>query len=497
MSEQQFAETASGCPLTTTEPHSGVTAQEGARDSGASAHQSSWMGTVQRSARSGVGGSASTDRYVVYVILLLFVVNVFNYMDRMALSVLAPVLKIDLGLSDAQLGLLTGFAFALFYAVCGIPIGCWADRGIRRNIIALALATWSVMTALCGLAQNFWQLFLARVGVGVGESGCLPSAQSMLCDYVPSERRSGVFAIHTFGLYMGMFAGMAFAGWFGETLGWRGTFLVLGLPGLLLAVVVRLTLREPMRGRFDCVGGQPTSVSFVSTVRTLLGCRIYRLLLLFAVLDNFVQSGVNQWLPSYYVRMSGLSLSSIGVYLGLAMGVGAGTGLLIGGFLANKLAKSSFRLPLLICAAASFLAFPLALGALAVSSPYVSIFLVSLTALFWTATNGPVLAVLYGATAPQMRATAGAINIFAIAVLGLGLGPFCVGLLSDALTPLLGAEALRYALLVPISVHPATIIVLYVVSRGLAKRPDAISAQPHEQQESPGAGTPTKVTVVG
>lgn len=410
-----------------------------------------------------------SGRYLWYVILILFIVNILNYMDRMALSVLAPSIKTDLQLSDAQLGLLTGFAFALFYAICGIPIGRWADRGVRRNIIAIALAAWSVMTALCGAAQNFWQLFLARVGIGAGEAGCLPAAQSMLCDYVPIERRPGVFAIHTFGLFTGMMLGMALAGWLGEQLGWRWTFLILGLPGVLLAVVVRLTLREPYRGAFDRPTSGQNGVSFRRTLVTLAHCRTYRLLVLFVVVDGFVQYGLNQWWPSFYVRSHGLSLSWIGAHLGVAIAGGAGIGLLIGGLLANKAAQRDVRLPLIIGAAATSLAVPTALGSLFASSAYVSILLVSLTALFWSVSNGPVVATLYGVAAPRMRATAGALTIFLTSVLGFGLGPFCVGWLSDALTVRFGAEALRYALLAPVCLHPLTIFILIGAAKGLTR----------------------------
>lgn len=438
-------------------------------------------------------GVQHSTRYVWYVIFLLFVVNVFNYMDRMALSVLTPSIKLDLHLSDAQLGLLTGLAFALFYAVCGIPMARWADRGTRRNIIAIALTTWSVMTALGGFAQNFWQLFLARVGIGVGESGCLPTAQSVLCDYVQPKRRPGVFAIHTFGLYGGMVVGMAFAGWFGATLGWRWTFVVLGLPGIALAVIVRLTLREPVRGSLDRASVEQGGTSFRGTIATLLRCRTYRLLVLYVVVDNFVQYGLNQWWPSFYVRVFGLDLSVVGPYLGLAIAAGAGTGLLVGGFVANKVAQRDVRLPLIISAASISLGLPTALASLFVSSAYSSMALVSLTALFWSASSGPVVATLYGVTAPRMRATAGALSTFSISVLGFGLGPLCVGLLSDALTPSLGTEALRYALLLPVCLHPLTIVVLCAAAKGLPRDLNAAVAQNGGAEQT---NLPARVTAV-
>lgn len=418
-------------------------------------------------------------RYVWYVVVLLTVVNVFSYMDRMALAVLAPYIKAELQLSDAQLGLLTGFAFSLFYAICGMPIARWADRGVRRNIIALALGTWSMMTALSGSAQTFWYLFAARIGIGAGEAGCLPPAQSLICDYVPVRRRSGVFAVHNFGNYAGLMMGLVLAGWLGEKIGWRWTFLALGAPGIVLALIVRFTLREPPRGCLDAAidSRNNPSLSFAQTVVVLWRCRTYRWLTLLYVLNGFVQYGLNQWWPSFYTRIFGLSLSSIGVSLGLSIGLGSGVGLLIGGLLANKVAERDIKLPLIIGAAANFLALPMALGSLFISSATGSMALVCLTALFWSVSNGPVVATITSVVISTMRATAGAITIFLASVLGFGLGPFCVGLLSDLLTPSLGVEALRYALLVPVGFLPLMGVAVYAAAQTLPGDLRAVGAQ--------------------
>jgi len=405
-----------------------------------------------------------------YVIGLLSVVNVFNFMDRVALSVLLPHIKTDLELSDAQLGLLIGFAFALFYAICGIPIARWADRGTRRNIIAVALTAWSVMTALCGAAQNFWQLFAARVGVGAGEAGCLPAAQSIVCDYVRPERRAVAYAVHSFGLVAGMMLGMALAGWLGELIGWRWTFVVLGLPGIAVAVVVRLTLREPVRGFFDVMEPGAAALPFRVTVRQLWHCRTYRLIVIFLMMNGFVVYGLTQWWPSLYGRVFGLNLSSVGVYLGFAIGAGQGAGLLLGGLLANKAVRHDARLPLQVGAVAIALSLPIVVVSLFVPSAQASILLVLLAGLLWSISNGPVVAALYGSVAPAMRATAGALSIFLTSVLGLGLGPLFVGLLSDLLAPSLGVEALRYALLAPTALLPAMVFALFKVAKTVPTR---------------------------
>lgn len=408
--------------------------------------------------------SPHSTRYVWYVIALLTVVNAFNYMDRMALAVLMPFIKQDLTLSDGQLGLLVGFAFSLIYAICGIPLARWADRGIRKRIIALALGAWSVMTAVSGASQSFWHLFAARVGVGVGEAGCLPGSQSMLCDYVPLQRRSGVFAIHNFGMYGGIMLGMAFAGWLGETIGWRWAFVALGLPGVVLAAIVWVTLREPRRGVFD-KRVDDTIPSLMQVAQSLYRCRTYRLLLLFVIVNGFVQYGLTQWWPSFYSRVFSLSLASIGVSLGLALGVGSGLGILLGGLVANQAAQRDDRYPLMIGAGSTLLAIPTAVGSLFIDNQWASIWLVALTGFFWSVSIGPVVATVFSVVGPRMRALTGATNAFLISILGTGLGPLSVGLLSDVLMPSLGAYSLRYALLLPVCLFPIMSLALYAASR--------------------------------
>jgi predicted MFS family arabinose efflux permease len=407
--------------------------------------------------------------YVWYVIALLTVVNAFNYMDRMALSVLVPSIKADLQLSDTQIGLLTGLAFSLFYAVCAVPIARYADRGARRNVIALALATWSVMTALCGIARNFWSLFLVRIGVGAGEAGGLAPAQSVLCDYVPVERRAGVFAIHTFGLAIGLFAGMALGSRLGEAVGWRLTFVVLGVPGLVLAFLVFLTLREPARGFFDRGRGNIGNLPLAETVAVLWRCRTYRLLMAFGVVGGFVENGLTQWWPSFFTREFGLSMSLVGMSLGVANGIGLGIGLLGGGFLANRLTRRDPKLPLLVGSAIYFLALPAFLGSLFTSSGHDSMLLIAAARSFQTIPTGAILAALFSVTPPRSRAIAGAFNNFFIAAGGYTLGPFCVGLLSDWLAPKMGVEALRYALLAPIALIPVIVLILYAAARALPR----------------------------
>jgi predicted MFS family arabinose efflux permease len=413
------------------------------------------------------GGVATPRHYAWYVTALLSVVNVFNYMDRMALSVLLPDIQAELRFSDSELGLLVGLAFSMFYAVFGVPIAMWADRGIRRNIIALALATWSVMTCLSGAAQNFWHLFLARMGVGIGEAGSLPPSQSIICDYVPLDRRPGAFAINQLGQVVGIMLGMGLAGWLSVTIGWRWAFVVLGAPGLLLALIVRVTLREPVRGRYDSENARQFGGDLASTVSFLWRCQTYRWLIVFMMTNGFVQFGLNQWWPSFYARTFNIDRVTVGVSLGTAIGIGSGVGVLLGGMLANKLAQRDRRFPLILAGIPALLALPTALATLFVPSFFGCMLLVTITGVLWAIPGGPVVAAVFSVTTPAARATAGAITILFTSIVGIGFGPLTVGLLSDALAEILGQDSLRYALLIPVAAHPVLAIAAFRAAREL------------------------------
>ena len=200
--------------------------------------------TVSQSEPAADSQSRESQRYARYVLFVLFVVYIFNFIDRQILSILIDPIKEDLGVSDTAMGFLTGLAFAVFYTVAGIPIARLADRGVRRTIIAVGLAVWSLMTALSGAAQSFVQLALARVGVGVGEAACSPPAHSLISDYFPPEKRATAISFYNSGISIGVMFGYLAGGWIVQFFNWRVAFLVVGLPGILMAVVIRLTIRE-------------------------------------------------------------------------------------------------------------------------------------------------------------------------------------------------------------------------------------------------------------
>ena len=389
-----------------------------------------------------------SKRYVAYAIGLLAVINMFNYMDRMVLSVLLPLIKADLALTDTQLGLLTGFAFALFYAVFGIPLARWADRGNRRNLVSVALVLWSVMTASCGLAQSFFHMLLCRVGIGVGEAGCIPPSHSLISDFVPPERRSTALSIHTAGATVGIIVGLALGGWLGTVIGWRLTFLVVGAPGLLIAVVLRLTLREPPRGHADGIETDSAAPSLREVLRYLWGQRSYVHLVGAFAFGSFAAFGLSQWMPSFYVRSFGMSTAAVGVLFGLAYGAGEGLGTLIGGPLADVLMKKDPRWVMWLGAVSYAISFPIMLAIFLTPSVKVAVALTFISFVVVGLPNGPLFAAVQSVVAPRMRALASAVTMFSAAVFGIGAGPFVVGFLSDLMGGWAGDQSLRYALII-------------------------------------------------
>jgi len=392
-------------------------------------------------------------------------VSVVNSMDRTAFSVLAPAIRHEIHLTDAELGLLAGFGFSLFYAVCGIPISRWSDRGVRRNLIALAIAVWSLMTALSGASQNIWQLFLARGGVGAAEAGSIPAAQSLICDLVPLRKRFGVFALHSSGVLIGAMAGIWVCGLLADRVGWRLVFVLLGIPGLAIAALVRLTLKEPVRGAMEVGAYTETRTTLGATVSAMWRSRTYRLLALVVVTYAVTQSAMAQWWPSFYVRTYDLKMSQIGLQLGLALGFAPGAGLLAGGWLANRLAARDVRLPLILGAVGTLVALPVVLATLFSPNPSISFALLGAVGVLCNLAYGSIVSCMTGVLVPHMRATAQSIVTFVVSLVGYGLGPLLVGVVSDLIAPSFGVLSLRYALVVPALLLPIMSVGFWMSSR--------------------------------
>ncbi|WP_293382919.1 MFS transporter [Phenylobacterium sp. SCN 70-31] len=383
---------------------------------------------------------------------VLFLINVVNYTDRQILSILMEPIRQDLGLNDTQLGLLSGLAFALFYAVMGIPIARAADRFSRRNIIALALFAWSGLTALCGFAQSFGQLMLARIGVAVGEAGSAPPSHSILADLFPHGRRSTALAVLSAGAPLGVLFGLAIGGIVNELFNWRVAFIVAGAPGLVLMVVLLLFVREPVREGTSAAPADPpaeggrSAASTLSVLARLWAIPSFRALSYAAALQAFTAYGVTQWSPTFFIRTFGVGTAQLGLSLGLMGGLAAAIGTIVFGNLADRLGRRDPRwfawLPAITVAlcvpfnAAVFFApsFPLALVALVIPS------------LLSNAFAAPTYATIQSIVPPQMRSTASAFLLLIMAVIGMGLGPQAIGLLSDAFKAAAGADSLRWAM---------------------------------------------------
>ncbi|WP_372760728.1 spinster family MFS transporter, partial [Litorivivens sp.] len=277
------------------------------------------------------------DRRAWYALCVLTVVYAFNFIDRQLLAILQEAIKGDLGLSDSQLGLLTGFAFALFYVTAGIPIARWADRSNRRNIVALSLAVWSFMTAISGLVNNYVQLLLARVGVGIGEAGGSPPSHSMISDMFPPEQRAGALGFYSTGVSIGILFGFLLGGWLNEFFGWRVAFMVVGAPGLILALVVRFTVTEPRRGMSEAREMSDDSTSLRDVVALLWQRKTFRHMAFAASLYAFAGYATANWTASFMIRTHGMSTGELGSWLALIIGFGGAVGVLGGGVLADRL----------------------------------------------------------------------------------------------------------------------------------------------------------------
>ncbi len=387
-----------------------------------------------------------------YALVMLAVVYMFNFIDRQILAILLPAIREEFGVSDAWLGFLAGTAFAMFYVTLGIPVARYADRHNRRNLIALAVALWSGMTALCGVAANFVQLALARIGVGVGEAGCSPPAHSMIADLYPPEQRSTAMGVYSIGISVGIMLAYLLGGWVVQNIGWREAFFIVGLPGLLLALVVRFTVVEPPRGHSEgreAVGERPP---LFRILRFLWRRSSFAHMTIAAGLSSYVGYSVISFLPSFLDRSFGMPEDLIGLYLGLIIGIIGGAGFFLGGYIADHLGRTDHRRALRFIGLTVFLtAIPYAVMFLSGSWQLALLFF-AIPALTANVYLAPVLSQVQGLVSLRMRAMASAVALLIINVIGLGLGPLLTGALSDLLAARFGEESMRYSLLIVTSV---------------------------------------------
>ncbi|MCH7898459.1 MAG: MFS transporter [Proteobacteria bacterium] len=383
-----------------------------------------------------------------YAMLILAVVYMFNFIDRQILAILLPAIRDEFQVGDTVLGLLTGTAFALFYVTLGIPIAQVADRWNRRNLVAAALAIWSGMTALSGLAANIWQLTLARIGVGIGEAGCSPPAHSMISDYYPPEQRSIAMGFYTLGISTGIMIAYLAGGWVVENHGWRQAFFIVGIPGLILAGIMRFTVVEPQRGASEervASGSRPT---FLEVLQFLRGRRSFIHMGVAAGLSSFVGYAVVNFFPSYVVRSFGMGLAELGFWLGIIVGIAGGVGYFGGGVIADKLGRESRRKSFNFLALASLVSMLFYVTVFLAQSSGWALAMLVLPTGFANLYLATVLAQAQSLVSLRMRAVASALVLLLINIIGLACGPLLTGMLSDALKPSFGAESIRYSLLI-------------------------------------------------
>lgn len=406
---------------------------------------------------------------------LLTLTYFFSFMDRQILAILLEPIKHDLSLTDTQLGLLSGLVFAVFYATLGIPIARLADRTSRRNIIAASLAVWSVMTALCGVAQNFTHLLLARVGVGVGEAGAGPPSQSIIADLYPPEKRASAMAIYSLGVLLGGGLGIMIGGNVAHAHGWRAAMMVVGVPGIALALIVRFFVAEPRRGLSDAARvaeeeAQPMPSmwrGFMAMLRDPAALHLVAAM----TLTSLVGYALTGWGPSYMQRSLGLSMLQVANYIALPAALVGGVSALMGGAVADRMAKRyGLHSQAWVIAAMKLIAFPFAVSFYFFDHPVIAIGAYFVSLLFAGVYLGPTYALIQHLAPLRLRAMWAALTLLTVNLIGLGVGPLAVGQLSDWLVPTFGEQSLRYAMLAVSMITPVPIFLYWRAGVLMKKR---------------------------
>lgn len=391
-----------------------------------------------------------------YTLVLLLLVYMMSFIDRQIMGILMQPIKTEFQVSDTAMGLLSGLTFALFYSGLAIPFGRYADRANRRNFVAWCCAAWSAMTALCSMATGYWSLALARVGVAVGEAGGTAPSLSMVADHYPPQQRGRAMGVYWLSPQLGILFGLTLGGWIAQHHGWRAAFVWMGLPGVLLALLLRSTGVEPQRGRWEGAPAAAPQEKLVVLLRALWASPAFMRITLGGLLMGLAGYGIGIWTPAFLVRSHGMSLQGAGAVMGLLGGLMAALGALLSGWLYDTLARRDPRWRVGVPALGCLLSLPTALafylmpashgwmlGSFELPRAIAFYALFGLTAVWWTA---PVFAVLAELIAAHRRTTAMAIFNLGMTMVGAGFGPLIVGMVSDALEPRFGIEALRWAL---------------------------------------------------
>lgn len=395
-----------------------------------------------------------STRKANWALVLLFLTIAINILDRQIVNILAESIKTDLQISDAQLGLLTGTAFGILYSVLGIPLGRLADRMDRVRLISLALLIWSTFTVISGMARNFVQLGLARIGVGVGEAACVPASVALVSDLFPEKRATSAISLMMLGVPAGTFTGLLFGGLIGSEFGWRVALVLAGLPGLVLALIFVTTVRDPRTGWLAAAGarsggsGGAGEQSFLGALTTLIKRPGYPILVIGVTCSILLAAVMGAWLPVFFIRVHGLSVAEMGGYAAICFGIGGGIGTLGSGVLCDALRPRIREVEAKVLIASLLLSVPALLLTLFSPDAYIALVGMFLLNVFIFSYLAPSSTLLQRAATPDTRSLAigGAISFGNI--LSLGLVIALIGALSDALTPLYGERAIQYALAV-------------------------------------------------
>lgn len=397
------------------------------------------------------GGLAITNPKIMLFALLL--VYILNFLDRQIVNILAEPIKGELGLSDTQLGLLAGPAFAVFYAVLGIPIARYADNAKTNRVwlISICLAVWSAMTAICGVAQNFAQLALARIGVGVGEAGCTPAAHSLIADSVPAEKRSSAIAFFGLGIPIGGLLGLIIGGIVNDQYGWRIALMLVGMPGILLAFLLPLLIRDPRRcadsAHFNTADSPlKAKLSIKDAVREVFASKAYLYVFIAASFTAFLSYGKGLWTISFFIRSHGLSTTEAGLAMAVALGISGIIGTWLGGKMADVFGKRDKRHILTMPAIGMAIAAPVLFAGYWAEDWRIAVALLILPTILNSAYYGPAYGCVQGLVRPEARAIAASLVVFGQNLIGLGMGPLLFGMLSDWLQPMAGGESVRWVL---------------------------------------------------
>lgn len=409
----------------------------------------------------------ASQAYRAYVLAMLVLVYTFNFIDRQIVAILAVPIKAELHLSDSQLGLMGGLAFALLYTTLGIPIARLADRGSRTWIMTGALALWSAMSAACGLAHSFVQLFLARLGVGIGEAGGVAPAYSLICDFFPQHQRARALGAYSFGIPLGSAAGVIIGGVIASQVSWRVAFFAVGLAGLLIAPLFRLTVREPPRGAFDGSSAPPPQSSFVSVVRVLRRKRSFWALALGGAASSMMGYGMFFWAPSFLVRSFGLGMLQASLGFGAIVLIGGVIGIWLGGAAADRFGGRRKAAYALVPAIAFVATTPFYVAGVLSTTLWIAVALLLVPTALGLAWLGPVLSAVQHIVPHNMRVTASAIFLFINNLIGIGLGLPLIGGLSDAMHVRFGSESLRYAIVAGSGFYLIAAGFLWLASRRL------------------------------